>query len=138
MGLTRKITFRKAIPYALVKEVPEFLPSSGPTALAVRPEDFAALNKALQTCPARAPAATEFSCSGWVEPITHPKPIDREDPTLLDEDEGPFLVDLAQLAALDLSDPLIQLSADHLGRLSGSLRSRAASCARSTRKSGTS
>lgn len=92
MGLTRKITFRKAIPYALVKEVPEFLPSCGPTALAVRPEDFAALNKALQTHPARAPAATEFSCSGWVEPIKHPKPIDREDPTLLEEKEGPSLV----------------------------------------------
>ena len=92
MGLTRKITFRKAIPYALVKEVPEFLPSSGPTALAVRAEDFAALNEALQTHPARAPAATEFSCSGWVEPITHPKPIDREDPTLLEEKEGPSLV----------------------------------------------
>lgn len=92
MGLTRKITFRKAIPYALVKEVPEFLPSCGPTALAVRPEDFAALNEALQTHPARAPAATEFSCSGWVEPITHPKPIDREDPTLLEEKEEPSLV----------------------------------------------
>lgn len=92
MGLTRKITFRKAIPYALVKEVPEFLPSCGPTALAVRPEDFAALNEALQTHPARAPAATEFSCSGWVEPITHPKPIDREDPTLLEGKEEPSLV----------------------------------------------
>lgn len=92
MGLTRKITFRKAIPYALVKEVPEFLPSSGPTSLAVRAEDFAALNEALQTHPARAPAATEFSCSGWVEPIKHPKPIDREDPTLLEEKEGPSLV----------------------------------------------
>lgn len=92
MGLTRKITFRKAIPYALVKEVPEFLPSCGPTSLAVRAEDFAALNEALQTHPARAPAATEFSCSGWVEPITHPKPIDREDPTLLEEKEEPSLV----------------------------------------------
>ena len=92
MSHTRKITFRKAIPYALVKEVPEFLPSSGPTALAVHPEDFAALNEALQTHPARAPTATEFSCSGWVEPITHPKPIDREDPTLLEEEEGPSLV----------------------------------------------